>query len=99
MSRDIDVVKEIVLRGDLGIGRTEEIKEHLLAELFDQQKLLITITQVTSLHLATLQWIYAFSCAAQTEGKEVTISTDLPARFDLLVRASGIKKMFNRFEH
>lgn len=100
MRQDTKVLsKKIVLRGDLGVKRMEEIKANLLAELYVQQKLHITITEVSSLHLSSLQWIYAFSCAAQTEGKEVMISTNLPARFDLLVKASGLKKMFNRFDH
>ena len=99
MRQDIETEeKQISLSGDLSVKRLEEIKELLLSELFDSQQLRITITQVTTLHLFTLQWIYAFGCAANTEGKEVTITLDLPAKFDLLVRASGIKKMFNRFD-
>ena len=90
--------KLISLTGNLSVDRLEEIKEQLLAELYDSPQLHITISDVTTLHLFTLQWIYAFSCAADTEGKEVTITLDLPAKFDLLVRVSGIKKMFNRFD-
>ncbi len=89
--------KQINLSGDLSVRRLAEIKEMLLSELFDSQRLCITITQVSTLHLFTLQWIYAFGCAANSEGKEVIITLDLPAKFDLLVKASGIKKMFNRF--
>ena len=90
--------KHIHLTGDLGVGRLEEIKAQLLSELLEAQQLHITVSEVTSLHLFLLQWIYAFGCAASTEGKEVTISLDLPAKFDLLVRAAKIKKMFNRFD-
>lgn len=98
MRPDIKVEeKQITLSGDLSVKRLEEIKELLLSELFDSQRLRINIAQVTTLHLFTLQWIYAFGCAANTENKEVVITLDLPAKFDLLVRASGIKKMFNRF--
>ena len=81
----------------MSADRLDEIKESLLAELYDQQMLDIVISDVTTLHLSTLQWIYAFGCAASSEGKEVEVTTDLPAKYDKLVKASGIKKMFNRF--
>ena len=90
-------IKKITLRGDLSSRHLEEIKEKLLMELHEQQQLHIDITNVTSLNLSTLQWIYAFGCAANSEGKRVSIELDLPAKFDLLVQASGIKEMFNRF--
>ena len=99
MNQDIKIKeKQICLQGDLSVGRLENIKEQLLSELFNLQLLHITISDVNTLDLFTLQWIYAFSCAANTEGKVVIITLDLPAKFDKLVRISGIKKMFNRFD-
>lgn len=91
-------LKHIRLTGDLSVNRLEEIKTQLLTELLEAQQLRIAVSEVTALHLFTLQWIYAFVCAANSEGKQVTISLDLPAKFDILVRASKIKKMFNRFQ-
>ena len=89
--------QQIQLHGDLGVSRLEEIKEQLLSQLLTMQQLHIAISEVTTLHLSTLQWIYAFGRAAQTEGKEVVVTTDLPAQYAQLVRASGLEKMYNRF--
>ena len=89
--------QEIHINGDLRIANLAIIKEKLLGELLTLQQLHVRIFDVHALDLSTLQWVYAFSCAASSEGKEVTIKMELPAELDQLVRASGIKRMFNRF--
>ena len=99
MRRRITVNEKLVsLTGDLSANRLDEIKELLLSELFEEPALHISISEVSALHLSTLQWIYAFSCAANTEGKRVIIKLDLPPKFDRLVKASGIQEKFNRFD-
>lgn len=90
--------KQIRLEGDLSARRLEEIKEQLTAELLDLHLLHITIARVTVLDLSTLQWIYAFGCAANSEGKEVVVTLNLPNELEELVRISGVRKMFNRFK-
>lgn len=90
--------KHIRIEGDLSRRRLSYIKDQLTNELFNLHLLHITITEVTSLDLFTIQWIHAFGCAAATEGKEVIITMNLPSQYDALVRMSGIEKMYNRFE-
>ncbi|MGB3850157.1 MAG: STAS domain-containing protein [Tunicatimonas sp.] len=89
---------EIKLNGDLRIANLSQIKHQLLGELSNLQRLRVRISNVHALDLSTLQWVYAFGCAANSEGKEVTIRMELPAELDQLVRTSGIKDMFNRFD-
>ena len=90
--------QEIHINGDLRMANLAAIKEKLLGELLTLRRLHVRIFNVHALDLSTLQWVYAFSCAAKSEGKEVTIKMELPAELDRLVRVSGIKKMFNRFD-
>ena len=90
--------KRILIEGDLSERRLKELKEWLPTKLLDSEILRIDIARVTVLDLSTLQWVYAFSCAASSEGKEVVISLNLPNELEELVRISGIRKMFNRFE-
>ena len=90
--------KQIAIEGDLSRRRLKELKEWLPAELMDSEVLRINIARVTVLDLSTLQWIYAFGCAASSEGKEVIIKINLPNELEELVRISGIRKMFNCFE-
>lgn len=90
--------KQIRLEGDLSARRLEEIKEQLTAELLDLHLLHVTIARVTVLDLSTLQWIYAFGCAANSEGKEVVVTLNLSNELEELVRISGVRKMFNRFK-
>jgi hypothetical protein len=90
--------QEIHINGDLRMANLAAIKEKLLGELLTLQRLHVRIFNVHALDLSTLQWVYAFGCAASSEGKEVTINIELPAELDRLVRMSGIKKMFNRFD-
>lgn len=99
MNKTVIKSKEIHLKGDLRATNLTSIKEKLLGELFTLQRLHVRICNVHALDLSTLQWVYAFGCAASSEGKEVTIKLELPAELDRLVRVSGIKKMFNRFDH
>ncbi|MGB3778404.1 MAG: STAS domain-containing protein [Tunicatimonas sp.] len=91
--------QEIHLKGDLRVANLADIKQQLLDELLGMQHLHVRISNVHALDLSTLQWVYAFGCAASSEGKEVTIKMELPADLEKLVRVSGIKKMFNRFEN
>jgi hypothetical protein len=91
-------VYEIKLNGDLRITNLSRIKRQLLGKLSNIQRLRVRISNVHALDLPTLQWVYAFGCAANSEGKEVIIKMELPAELDQLVRTSGIKDMFNRFE-
>ncbi len=91
-------IYEIKLNGDLRIANLSQIKHQLLGELSNLQRLRVRISNVHALDLSTLQWVYAFGCAANSEGKEVTIRMELPAELDQLVRTSGIKDMFNRFD-
>ncbi len=90
---------EVQINGDLRVANLASIKEQLLGELFTLQRLHVRICNVHALDLSTLQWVYAFGCAASSEGKDVTIKLELPTELDQLVRVSGIKKMFNRFNH
>lgn len=99
MNKSVVEPQEIHIKGDLRTTNLASIKEKLLGELFTLQRLHVRICNVHALDLSTLQWVYAFSCAASSEGKEVTIKLELPAELDQLVRVSGIKKMFNRFDH
>ena len=91
-------VQEIHLKGDLRATNLANIKQRLLGELLTLQRLHVRICHVHALDLSTLQWVYAFGCAANSEGKKVTIKMELPADLDKLVRMSGIKKKFNRFD-
>ncbi len=98
MQDTIPKAQEIHLRGDLRVANLANIKQRLLGELLTLQRLHVRICHVHALDLSTLQWVYAFGCAASSEGKEVTINMELPADLDRLVRMSGIKKKFNRFD-
>ncbi len=98
MPNTIQEVQEVRLNGDLRVVHLANIKEKLLGELLTLQRLHVRICDVHALDLSTLQWVYAFGCAANSEGKEVTINMELPNHLDRLVRVSGIKKMFNRFD-
>ena len=96
----INYIKErqVVIEGDLSARRLHKLQEELPSELLSSEILHISISRVTVLDLSTLQWMYAFSCAAKSEGKKVIIKMNLPNELEELVRISGIRKMFNRFK-
>lgn len=91
-------IQEINLKGDLRVANLDHIKQQLMGKLLTLQRLRVRISHVDALDLSTLQWVYAFGCAANSEGKEVTIKMELPIELDQLVQVSGIRDMFNRFD-
>lgn len=84
------------IKGELTVANASFIKDEMIKALNKYSLISLSVDEVERLDLSVLQLIYAFQRAARSSGKEVSVNVSLPDDILVLVRQSGLEKVFNQ---
>jgi anti-anti-sigma regulatory factor len=93
---------KISLEGELTLINAQEIKTKLYEALKKYQVLKVSVQNVLSLDLSTIQLLYALSKTAGEMKKAVTFTIVLPPEIEPLLRKAGFRSLLENqvsFEH
>ena len=85
---------KILLDNELTIFSIEEIKDKIVKTFFDNQKIDITLKNISNMDLSFVQFLYSLRISADKLNKEITYTTDFNDDIQSLFHNSDIDKIF-----
>jgi anti-anti-sigma factor len=85
----------LCLQGELTVANAPFIKTEMMKALEEYNITSLRVNEVQNMDLSVLQLIYAIQRAARSGGSEISLDMDLPEETEILIRQSGLDRMFN----